>query len=74
MASELSFLFRREEMQKLMEAGTDFIVVKASLQEAILQDGKKAGVMNVMAEAVNKGNSEPVAKVDGCPIPPCRFD
>ena len=41
MASELSFLFRREAMQKLMEAGTDFIVIKASFQEAILQDGKK---------------------------------
>lgn len=74
MSNELQFIFRREEIEKLVESKTDLIVIKAHLEDATLQDGSKAGVLKVRAEAINKGNPEPQSRVDGCPIPPCGIE
>ena len=73
MNNELQFLFRAEELRRLLESGTDFILINAHLEEATLQDGRKAAVLKVNAEAINKGNPEPVNTVEGCPIPPCTI-
>lgn len=74
MSNELQLLFTREAIQKLLQANTDFIVIKTGIEEALLQDGSKAGVVRVRAEAVNRGEKESTVTVVGCPIPPCRTD
>ena len=73
MNNELVFIFRREELQRLLEANTEFIVIKSYLEEATLQDGSKAGVLRVKAEAVSRSEKLVTARVAGCPTPPCRI-
>ena len=73
MNNELVFIFRREELQRLLEANTEFIVIKSYLEEATLQDGSKAGVLRVKAEAVSSSEKLVTASVAGCPTPPCRI-
>ena len=72
MGNELVFVFRREALQRLLEANTELILIKSYLEEATLADGSQAGVLRVRAEAVNSGEKLVAATVDGCPIPPCK--
>jgi hypothetical protein len=72
MSNETSFLFRREALQALLDAGTDIVVIKSRLEEATLQDGTPTGVLRVWAEARNRGDEKSIITVDGCPIPPCK--
>lgn len=74
MASELVLIFTKDNMQKLMDANPDKIVVRTTIEEATLQDGNKAGVVRVWADARQKGVSEALVTVPGCPDPPCAPD
>ncbi|RYZ53157.1 MAG: hypothetical protein EOO14_15865 [Chitinophagaceae bacterium] len=78
---DLEFVFRTEEIKKLLDTGCEFIVIKSSIEPAVLQDGRKAGVLRVKAKAVNKGRKDQERsiglksiEVDGCPKPPCTTD
>lgn len=72
MANNLEFIFRTEDMKKLLEAGTDFIVVHSYLETVTLNDGKEAGALRVYARAVNRGKLDAVTSIEGCPNPPCN--
>lgn len=71
--NNLLFIFRAEDMRRLLEAGTDLIVIRSYLEEVTLDNGRKAGALQVYADAVNKGKEEAVLSVAGCPQPPCRI-
>ncbi|WP_121352986.1 hypothetical protein [Flavisolibacter nicotianae] len=72
MANNLEFIFRTEDMKKLLELNTDFIVVHSFLENVTLNDGKEAGALRVYARAVNKGKVDAVDSIEGCPNPPCN--
>lgn len=72
--NNLLFIFRAEDIKGLLEAGTDFIVIRSYLEEATLADGRKAGALQVYADAVSKGSEKPMASVAGCPNPPCHIN
>lgn len=74
MSSELTLIFTAEKIKTLLEANPDKIAVRATIEEATLNDGTKAGVVKVYADAYVKGKSGPVATVPGCPVPPCTVE
>ncbi len=65
-------IFKKEDIQKLMEHNPDKIVVRSVIEEAILKDGTTAGVVKIYADAMQQGNREPLATITGCPNPPCE--
>lgn len=69
MAQLLTVIFKREAIENLMKLGPDNIVVRTELEGVVLEDGRKAGVVNVYADAYKDGKV--VDTVDGCPWPPC---
>jgi hypothetical protein len=71
MSHKQVFIFKREEMQKLMDLKSDKIIIRSSIEEGQLNSGEKVGVVRVFADAVNEGSEEPVATIPGCPKPPC---
>jgi hypothetical protein len=74
MANNLEFIFKTEDMKKLVEANTDFIVIHSYLEGVVLDNGQKAGALRVHADAVNKGKGEAVDTIQGCPNPPCSTE
>lgn len=73
MPKELIFVFKSKDMQRLIDTGARKIIIRSSVVEGILQDGRKAGVLKVVATAkTSKGEGEEV--IDGCPEPPCNTD
>lgn len=72
MDNNLLFIFKAEDIQRLVEAKSDFIVVRSFLESVVLADGSKAGALRVYADAVNKGKGEPLESIQGCPNPPCN--
>jgi hypothetical protein len=80
MPHNLEFVFRTEDMRKLLESGREFIVIKSHLEAAVLKDGRKAGVLKVKAKAVKgrkdqeRSIEEETLEVEGCPKPPCSTD
>ena len=71
MENNLLFIFKSEDMRRLLEAGTDYVVIRSYLESVVLQDGSKAGALRVYADAVNKGKDGALDSVPGCPVPPC---
>ena len=78
---DLEFVFRTEEIKKLLDTGSEFIVIQTQLESAVLQDGRKACVLQVKAKAVNRGRKGQersiglkAIEVKGCPKPPCSTD
>ena len=74
MANLLELIFTRDNMQRLMDQNPDKILVRSIIEEAVLDNGKKAGVVKVYADAIRKGEPEPIVTVEGCPMPPCKQD
>ena len=74
MSSELTLVFTAEKIKTLLEANPDKIAVRFTIEEAKLEDGTKAGVVKVYADAYVKGKPGPVATVPGCPVPPCSVE
>jgi hypothetical protein len=74
MANNLEFIFKTEDMKKLVEANTDFIVIHSYLEGVILKDDAKAGALRVYAKAINRGKIDAVETIEGCPNPPCNTD
>lgn len=81
MPHNLEFIFRAEDMRKLVECGREFIVIKSHLEPAVLKDGRKASILKVQAKAVNKAKKDlerglkvEAIEVEGCPKPPCSID
>lgn len=80
MPHNLEFVFRTEDMRKLLDSGREFIVIKSHLEAAVLKDGKKAGVLKVKARAVKgrkdleRSIGDETLEVEGCPKPPCSTD
>lgn len=72
MPNHLLLIFKKEEMQHLLNQNPDKIVVRSTFEEAILEGGGKAGVVKVYADAMQKGNPKPLATITGCPNPPCE--
>jgi hypothetical protein len=71
MSHKQVFIFKREEMQKLIDLKSDKIIIRSSIEEGQLNSGEKVGVVRVYADAVNEGSEEPVGTIPGCPKPPC---
>lgn len=73
MDNSLEFIFKTEDMKRLVEAGTEYIVVRSFLEAVTLNDGRKAGALRVYADAVKKGlaTSDAELRIEGCPKPPC---
>lgn len=74
MDNNLEFIFKKEDIKRLVEAGGDYIVIRSYLEAVILQDGRKAGALKVYADAVEKGMQQAIKSVEGCPRPPCNID
>jgi hypothetical protein len=72
MDNNLLFIFRTEDIKRLLESESDYIVINSFLESVVLNDGRKAGALRVFAEAVNKGGKEALSRVEGCPKPPCE--
>jgi hypothetical protein len=74
MLNKLVLIFKKDDMQKLMDHNPDKIVVRSTIEEATLNSGEKAGVVRVYADAMQGGNPEPLTTIRGCPNPPCNVD
>lgn len=74
MDNSLLFIFKTEDVQRLVETKSDYIIVRSFLESVVLADGSKAGALRVYADAVNKGKTEPLETIQGCPNPPCNND
>lgn len=72
MPSQLILIFRKDEMQQLMDRNPDSIVARAVVEEGTLNDGSLVGVIRVYADAMQDGSSEPLLTIEGCPEPPCK--
>ena len=71
MPNQLLLIFKKDDIQKLLDHNPDKIVVRSTIEEAVLKDGTLAGVVKVYADAMQQGNREPLATIIGCPCPPC---
>ena len=70
------FVFKPEELQKLLDEKPKKIIVSCYLVEETTQDGRKVGAMHAWADGVGKSDKGAKASgvpngVPGCPIPPC---
>jgi hypothetical protein len=72
MANELILIFSADRIRELMDYNPDKIVVRSRIEEAVLEDSSKAGVVRVYADAVKERSV--VATVSGCPDPPCSIE
>lgn len=72
MDNNLLFIFKSEDMKRLLEAGSDYIVIRSFLEAVELKDGRKAGALRVYADAVNKNKADAIESIEGCPKPPCE--
>ena len=69
MENLLTVIFKAEDIQTLLDQSPDKIVVRSIVEEGRLEDGEKAGVIKVFADAVK--NDEVLETISGCPKPPC---
>ena len=74
MDNNLLFIFKAEDMKRLLEAGSDYVVIRSFLEPVVLADGRKAGALRVFADAVNRNKVEALESIEGCPKPPCNTD
>ena len=72
MAHLLHVVFRKDEIQQLLDLNPDKIVVRTSLEGGELADGRSVGYLIVEADAMMDGSEEPLGTVGGCPTPPCQ--
>ncbi|HUC80629.1 MAG TPA: hypothetical protein VMR70_06910 [Flavisolibacter sp.] len=77
MSHLLTVVFRKEDIQKLLELNPDKIVVRTALKSGKLasanlgDSGESVGYVVVEADAVNDDSEKPLGTVEGCPVPPC---
>jgi hypothetical protein len=71
MDNNLLFIFKTEDIKRLVDSGSDFIVIRSFLESVVLNDGRKAGALRVYADAVNREEEKAMVSVEGCPRPPC---
>lgn len=69
MAQLLNVIFEREAIETLLKFDPEKIVIRTELEGAVLDNGRKAGVVKVYGDAYKGGKV--VETVDGCPWPPC---
>jgi len=69
MPNEVVYLFKAEDIQKLMALKPDYFLIRTGIepQEA---GGTVVGVVTIFAEAYKNGQ-QPLASTAGCPVPPC---
>lgn len=66
-----TFIFKTEDMQRLLDTKPGKVVCVVSLEEATTEAGKKVGALKIIArgpQAANLGEFE----IEGCPRPPCQ--
>jgi hypothetical protein len=73
MDNNLLFIFKSEDIRRLLEEGSEYIVIRSYLEAVELNDGSKAGALRVYADAIDKGEQKSQKSVEGCPVPPCRI-
>jgi hypothetical protein len=73
MAHLLTLVFRPEEIQQLLDLNPKKIVIRSVLEEGRLDDGERAGIVKVFADATTEGG-EVLDTIEGCPVPPCTAD
>ena len=71
MAQLLHVVFRKDEIQQLLDFNPDKIIVRTSLEGGNLSDGRSIGYLVVEADAMMDGSEQPLGTVSGCPNPPC---
>jgi hypothetical protein len=71
MDNPLLYIFKTEDLKRLVDTGSEYIVIRSFLESVVLADGRKAGALRVFADAVNRDSKEAVRSVEGCPKPPC---
>jgi len=69
MAGQLFLIFKKDDIQKLMDQNPDKIVVRSLIEEGKLESGERVGVVRVFADAVLEGKV--IDTIGGCPEPPC---
>ena len=77
MTNAFTFLFRPEDLKRLLDQNPDQIVITCGLESEITQSGEKVGVFKVKARSSFKEARPEVSgvlnfSVPGCPIPPCE--
>jgi hypothetical protein len=74
MTNDLQFIFKTDDIKKLVDSGAEYIVIRSFLESVVLRDGRKAGALRVYADAVHKGRTMGEVSVEGCPKPPCDIN
>ena len=69
MANDMYFIFKAEDLKKLMEKGAVTIKTSFKLEQGEIKS-KPVAYMVVNAEGLDK-NDKTVGQVFGCPCPPC---
>ena len=77
MTNALTFIFRPEDLQRLLDQNPDQIIITCGLESEITLSGEKVGAMKVRARSAFKEARPEVSgvlnfSVIGCPIPPCK--
>ncbi len=67
------FIFKPEDLQKLLDEKPEKVVVSCYLVEETTKDGSKVGAMKVWADGTWTKSKKGIrgSGVPGCPIPPC---
>ena len=77
MTNAFTFVFRPEDLQRLLDQNPDQIVITCGLESETTLSGEKVGAFKVRARSAFK-EARPEASgvlnfsIPGCPIPPCQ--
>lgn len=71
MSNELVFIFKADEMRKLLDGNPDLVVVRSRIEAGVLKEGQKVGYVKVWADGVWKDKPGATMQINGCPEPPC---
>src|SRR5258706_15753461 len=76
MTNAFTFLFRPEDLQRLLDQNPDQIVITCGLESETTISGEKVGAFKVRARSAFKEARPEVSgvlnfSIPGCPVPPC---
>ncbi len=60
MTNQSVVVFKQKALQTLMDLKPDNIIIRTVVEAGVLQDGSKAGVVNVYADAMREGDPKPL--------------
>jgi hypothetical protein len=70
-----TFIFDADKMRELLDKGNPKkVVCVVSIEEAITQEGKKVGALQIIARGGGSPEIDGTFEITGCPRPPCYPD